>query len=103
LKLRRTEEGVMLPVRLTPRSARDEIAGIEDFGGEIVLKARVRALPEQDRANAALERLVATWLKVPTSLVKVAQGGKSRAKQLLIEGDADRLTRLIEAKLAELK
>jgi uncharacterized protein len=103
LKLRRTEEGVMLPVRLTPRSARDEIAGIEDFGGEIVLKARVRALPEQDRANAALERLVATWLKVPPSLVKVAQGGKSRAKQLLIEGDADRLTRLIEAKLAELK
>jgi uncharacterized protein (TIGR00251 family) len=103
LKLRRTEEGVMLPVRLTPRSARDEIAGIEDFGGEIVLKARVRALPEQGRANAALERLVATWLKVPPSLVKVAQGGKSRAKQLLIEGDADRLTRLIEAKLAELK
>jgi uncharacterized protein len=103
LKLRRTEEGVMLPVRLTPRSARDEIAGIEDFGGEIVLKARVRALPEQGRANAALERLVATWLKMPPSLVKVAQGGKSRAKQLLIEGDADRLTRLIEAKLAELK
>ena len=93
----------MLPVRLTPRSARDEIAGIEDFGGEIVLKARVRALPEQGRANAALERLVATWLKMPPSLVKVAQGGKSRAKQLLIEGDADRLTRLIEAKLAELK
>jgi hypothetical protein len=103
LKLRRTEEGVMLPVRLTPRSARDEIAGIEDFGGEIVLKARVRALPEQGRANAALERLVATWLKMPPSLVKVAQGGKSRAKQLLIEGDADRLKRLIEAKLAELK
>ncbi len=32
----------MLPVRLTPKSSRDEIAGIEDFAGEAVLKARVR-------------------------------------------------------------
>ena len=57
----------MLPVRLTPKSGRDEIAGIEAFGGEAVLKARVRALPEVGRANEALERLVARWLKVPPS------------------------------------
>ena len=54
LNLRRMKEGVMVPVRLTPKSARDEIAGIENFGGETVLKARVRALPEQGRANEAL-------------------------------------------------
>jgi uncharacterized protein (TIGR00251 family) len=102
LKVRHTKDGVMLPVRLTPKSARDEIAGIEDFGGETVLKARVRALPEQGRVNEALQRLLATWLKVPPSLVKVAQGGKSRLKQVLIEGDASAISRLIEAKLAEL-
>jgi hypothetical protein len=33
----------------------------------------------------------------------VAQGGKSRLKQVAIEGDAELLTRLIEARLAELK
>ncbi len=92
----------MLTVRLTPKSARDEIAGLEDFGGETALKARVRALPEQGRANEALERLIATWLKVPPPLVKVAQGGTSRAKQVLVEGDADHLARLVEAKLSEL-
>ena len=92
----------MLPVRLTPESSRDEIVGVEDFGGEPVLKARVRALPENGRANAALERLVARWLRVPPSSVSVAQGGKSRTKHVLIEGDANTLTRLIEAKLAEL-
>ena len=102
LKLRHTKDGVILPVRLTPKSARDEISGVEDFGGETVLKARVRALPEHGRANVALKRLVATWLEVPPSSVKVAQGGKSRRKQVLIEGGADRLAPLIDAKLAKL-
>lgn len=102
LGLRRTGEGVMLSVRLTPKSARDEIVGIESFGGETALKAKVRALPEGGRANEALERLVARWLKVPPSFVSVVQGGKSRTKQVLIEGDADMLTRLIEGRLAEL-
>lgn len=92
----------MLPVRLTPKSARDEIACIENFGGETVLKARVRALPERVRANEVLERLIAAWLKVPPSSVKVALGGKSRLKQVLIEGDADQLSRLLEAKLGAL-
>ena len=77
----------MLPVRLTPKSGRDEIAGIEDFAGKAVLKAKVRALPEDGRANEALERLIAHWLKVPPSFVSVAQGGKSRLKQMLVEGD----------------
>ena len=92
----------MLKVRLTPKSARDEIIGVEEFGGEAVLKARVRALPEGGRANEALERLVARWLKVPPTSVTVVQGGKSRTKQVLIEGDADALAHLIEARLAEL-
>ena len=102
LGLRRTGEGVMLTVRLAPKSSRDEIVGVESFDGEAVLKAKVRALPEDGRANEALERLVARWLKVPPSFVSVVQGGKSRLKQMLIEGDADTLIRLIEGRLAEL-
>jgi uncharacterized protein (TIGR00251 family) len=102
LKLRHTSAGVILPVRLTPKSGRDEIVGIEVFGDEVVLKARVRAAPEADRANEALERLIARWLKVPPSFVSVTQGGKSRMKQVLIEGDAGTLSRLIEARLGEL-
>jgi uncharacterized protein YggU (UPF0235/DUF167 family) len=39
LKLRHTKDCVILPVRLTPKSARDEISDVEDFGGETVLKA----------------------------------------------------------------
>jgi len=92
----------MLPVRLTPKSGRDEIAGVEAFGGQAVLKARVRAVPEGGKANAALEKLIASWLKMPPSRVKVTQGGASRMKQVLIDGDADALARLIETRVAAL-
>ena len=70
LELRRIDAGIMLPVRLTPKSSRDEIGGIEAFGGEAVLKARVRALPEDGRANEALAKLVARWLKLPPCLCR---------------------------------
>ena len=102
LDIRRTREGVTLPVRLTPKSAKDEVAGVEIFGDEMVLKARVRALPESGRANEALERLIAAWLHVPPSSVSVVQGGKSRLKQVAIAGEADDLVRLIAARVGEL-
>jgi uncharacterized protein YggU (UPF0235/DUF167 family) len=67
-----------------------------------VLKARVRALPEDGRANDALVKLIARWLKVPPSSVSVAHGGKSRLKQILIEGEPGALAQLIEARVGEL-
>ena len=93
---------MILAVRLTPKSSRDEIAGVEDHGGECVLKARVRAIPEAGRANAALETLIARWLGVPPSTVSVAHGGKSRLKQVAVTGDAEALSRLIAERLAGL-
>ena len=102
LSLRRSRDGVIIPVRLTPKSNRDEVAGVEDHAGECVLKARVRALPEAGRANAALETLIARWLGLPPSTVSVAHGGKSRLKQVAVTGDGDALIRLIAQRLAEL-
>jgi len=100
LPVRATADGVVLGVRLTPKSSRDEILGVETFGGVSVLKARVRALPEEGRANDALVKLIAKWLGVPPSTVSVAQGGKSRLKQVRIEGDADSLLARIAARLS---
>jgi uncharacterized protein YggU (UPF0235/DUF167 family) len=76
LSLRSVGEGVMLKVRLTPKAGRDEIVGLEDFGGEALLKARVRAVPEDGRANQALDRLIAHWLKVPPSSVSGGARGQ---------------------------
>jgi uncharacterized protein (TIGR00251 family) len=102
LRLERSGAGVILKVRLTPKSSRDEIVGVGEFGGEALLKARVRALPEAGRANAALTKLIASWLKLPASTVVVSHGTKSRLKQIEIEGDAKRLASLIETRLAAL-
>ena len=102
LSLRRSRDGVTLPIRLTPKSSRNEVVGIEDHGGECVLKARVRAVPEAGRANDALETLIAKWLGVPPSTVTVAHGGKSRLKQVAVTGDAEALSRLIAQRLTEL-
>jgi uncharacterized protein len=103
LRAQPTKSGVVLKVRLTPKSSRDAIEGLDSFGDETVLKGRVRAVPEQGRANAALVKLIAAWLELPARSVSVAQGTKSRVKHVAIEGDASELARLIEARLAALR
>lgn len=71
---------------MTPRAARDEIAGWRDG----VLRVRVTAPPVEGKANAALERLVAKALGVPVSAVRLAGGTRARYKTLLIEGLSQR-------------
>jgi uncharacterized protein (TIGR00251 family) len=102
LAIRAGKNGVVLKVRLSPKSSRDEIAGVEDYAGEQVLKARVRAVPEGGHANAALETLIARWLGLPPSRVSIVRGGKSRLKEVAIDGDDATLVPLIANRLGEL-
>ena len=71
-------KGIAIKVRLTPRSQRDSIDGLEKTAEGLALKARVRAIPEGGAANAALEKLIAGWLGVPKTSVGVIAGAKSR-------------------------
>jgi uncharacterized protein len=77
--------GARLTVRLTPRAARDQVDGFDERGGETLILARVRAVPEKGKANAALEQLIAEALGLPKSTVKVVGGGKSRLKTVEID------------------
>jgi uncharacterized protein (TIGR00251 family) len=74
--------GIRIEVRLTPRAPRDEIAGWR--GGRLVV--RVTAPPVDDRANAALCRLIAKRAGVPRSGVSVVTGGRSRDKVVEVSG-----------------
>lgn len=85
-------DGVELRVRLTPKSSRDAIDGFARLGeGDAVLIARVRAVPEKGKANAALCALVAKELSLPKSSVAVTGGARSRIKTLTIAGEPRRL------------
>ncbi|MGX5801498.1 DUF167 family protein [Bradyrhizobium sp. Arg314] len=92
------ENGIDLYVRLTPKAALDRIDGVGTTAdGRSYLKARVRAVPENGAANAALERMLAKALGVPGSAVSVVAGGTSRLKTLRIAGDGAELAKKAEA------
>ncbi|MDX8525226.1 DUF167 family protein [Mesorhizobium sp. MSK_1335] len=92
------ENGIDLFVRLTPKAALDRIDGVETAAdGRSHLKARVRAVPENGAANAALERMIAKTLGIPASAVSVVAGGTARLKTLRVVGDATALAKKVEA------
>ena len=95
-------DGVVLHVRLTPKSSAARIGGVEDHGGKPVLKAYVTTPPEDGKANAALLALVAEWLGVPKSAVALASGQKSRLKSVEVSSDPDKLLAKISRLLADL-
>ena len=82
-------DGIVIAVRLTPKSARDAVEGLaQTADGKVHLKARVRAVPEKGKANKALEKLIASWLQVPSSSVLVISGDTARLKSVLVSGEA---------------
>jgi uncharacterized protein len=93
----RLTDGVALDVRLTPRSGRDAIEGVERrTDGVIVLKARVRAAPFEGQANEALCRLLAHELGLAPRQVEITAGASARVKRLRIAGDPRILDAMLE-------
>jgi uncharacterized protein YggU (UPF0235/DUF167 family) len=93
LPYRVERERLLVDVRLTPRGGRDAVEGAERLSdGRSVLKARVRAVPEDGKANAALESLIAAELGIGRSQVAVVQGKTARLKTVALEGDTARLS-----------
>jgi uncharacterized protein (TIGR00251 family) len=94
--------GVVVTVRLTPKGGRDTIEGIATLSdGSSVLKMRVRAIPSEGEANAALGRVLAKALAVPPRDVEIVSGHTSRIKRVKISGDAAALIAALEKIAAE--
>ena len=89
--------GVVVTVRLTPKGGRDAIEGVETLSdGSAVLKMRVRAIPSEGEANAALGRVLAKALAVPPRDVGIIGGHTARIKRVKIAGDAAALIVALE-------
>jgi len=81
-------DGVRFRVRLTPKGGRDAVEGwAAASDGCEHLKARVRAVPENGAANAALLALLAGALGVARSALVLEAGGKARLKTVRAVGD----------------
>ena len=97
LPFRPCADGVLLRVRLTPRASRDGIDGPKAGPDGDYLQARVRAVPEDGKANAALIALLAKALGLAKSSLTVSSGAASRLKTVRIAGDTTALTRRLTA------
>lgn len=87
-----------LTVRVTPNASLDRVEGMAtDDAGRTYLKLRVRAVPENGKANRAVEKLLAKALGVPKSAVRVVTGETSRIKGVDVEtGPGSAAARQIE-------
>ena len=84
------EDRIKIHVRLIPNAHKDNIDGVETSAdGKFYLKARVRAVPENGKANKSLEKLVAKHFEVPKSSVEVISGATNRIKTVSIAGNVE--------------
>ncbi|HEX7897320.1 MAG TPA: DUF167 domain-containing protein [Planctomycetota bacterium] len=74
-----------IQIKVVPKSSRDEVAGW--LGGR--LKVRVSAPPERGKANAAVEKLLAAALDLPSSAVRVVAGATTPLKTVEIDALED--------------
>lgn len=70
----------LVPVRVTPRARTEGVETVDGPDGTPMLAVRVRAAPEDGKANAAVCALLAEAFGVPKSAVSVLRGGASRQK-----------------------
>ena len=94
-------DGVTVRVRVTPKSSKDAIEGIETTAQGPALKIRVRAVPDKGAANAAVAETLAGWLGVPKSAVTLLTGSTGRVKNLAIAGDGKALGAKLERLVGE--
>ena len=76
------EKGVVIKVKLLPRSSRNHIVGIEEDRYRI----KVTAPPVDGKANAALIKLLSKKLEIPGRDIEILSGHTSRLKTLRIKG-----------------
>lgn len=76
---RKTKDGIIIEVRVQPRSSKREIVVEGDR-----LKVKLRSAPIDNKANEELIDLIAEELGYKKSLISIKKGLSSREKVLLI-------------------
>lgn len=83
--LRKDGDGVVLRLRIQPRSSANRVAGVQGDA----LKISLTAPPVEGQANEALVRFLAGLLGVARRRVRLLAGEASRLKVVRVEGITD--------------
>ena len=83
--VRRDGDGLAVAVRVQPRASRNEVLGIRNSR----LLVRTTAAPADGKANKAVIRLLAAFLGVAPSRVRLVRGQAQRNKLLHISGPVE--------------
>jgi hypothetical protein len=78
--IKQVKNGIQLSVRVTPRSAKDQVEGIEAQH----IKIRLRAAPEKGKANEAIIKILADFFDIAPSQISIISGQTSRIKKVFI-------------------
>ena len=92
------KEGVVLAVRVTPKSSRTRILGLHGDA----LKLSLQAPPSEGQANRELIAFLAKTFSLPKCRIDILSGELSRHKKLLLrEVSLDGISRLLEPFLSK--
>jgi len=80
---KKTKNGIIIEVKVEPRSSRKQITGVMD---NEVLKVKLTAPPVDGSANEQLIELIAEVTGVKKSCIKIVRGLSSKRKLVEITG-----------------
>jgi len=90
LYVKEDQDGVLFKVRVQPRAAKNQVAGLY----EDALKLRLTAPPVDGEANEACRAFLAGLLDVPRSRVEIVSGHTGRSKMIKVTGvSAEKLSK----------
>lgn len=91
--IRKTNEGILVNLRISPNAKKNEI--IKD--GDII-KVKITALPIDGKANKALVEFFAKNFKIPKTSIEILKGETSKEKTILFKTlDEDKVNNLYKA------
>lgn len=78
---------LVISVRVTPRARHNSVSGVANGA----LQVRTTAPPADGKANKAVIKLLAGFLKVPQSSISLLRGQTHRNKWFLVRNGANKL------------
>lgn len=82
IPVKETEKGLLIQVRVLPRSSRCKLVGIQDGA----LKIKLTSPPLEGKANGECVRFLADQLKIRKSQIEIIAGHKARKKTVALTG-----------------